>query len=131
MQLKKCDYCCEKKVHILRRTEYLHFGFDTKKTNICIDCYNDDQEEFPSNAGADHFIRAFNALCQTIKNLSIDSAVKGVRHDGAVYYFDAVRHALGLYLDEKANNDRIDALTKIFTGQVGGFFGGFVNHMEK
>jgi hypothetical protein len=29
---------------------------------------------------------------------------------------------IGLYLDERANNDQKDALTKIFTGQVGGDF---------
>lgn len=29
---------------------------------------------------------------------------------------------IGLYLDEKASNDQKDALTKIFTGQVGGDF---------
>jgi hypothetical protein len=29
---------------------------------------------------------------------------------------------IGLYLDERANNDQKEALTKIFTGQVGGEF---------
>jgi hypothetical protein len=29
---------------------------------------------------------------------------------------------IALYLDEKANNDQREALTKIFTGQVGGEF---------
>jgi hypothetical protein len=38
---------------------------------------------------------------------------------------------MGLYLDEKANNERKDALTKIFTGQVGGFFGDFLNHIAE
>ena len=38
---------------------------------------------------------------------------------------------IALYLDEKANNDQKEALTKIFTGQVGGFFGDFLNHIAE
>jgi hypothetical protein len=36
--------------------------------------------------------------------------------------FTGPKWKIALYLDEKANNDQKDALTKIFTGQVGGEF---------
>ena len=38
------------------------------------------------------------------------------------HMFTGPKWKIALYLDEKANNDQKDALTKIFTGKVGGEF---------
>ena len=38
------------------------------------------------------------------------------------HMFTGPKWKIALYLDEKANNDQKDALTKIFTGQAGGEF---------
>ncbi|HZA64978.1 MAG TPA: DUF1326 domain-containing protein [Nitrososphaeraceae archaeon] len=53
----------------------------------------------------------------------------------AVFYapgnmFTGPKMKMALYLDERASNDQKDALTKIFTGQVGGnFFGALIPHI--
>jgi hypothetical protein len=50
-----------------------------------------------------------------LANLNVILAVHAPGH-----MFTGPKWKLALYLDERANNDQRDALTKIFTGQVGG-----------
>jgi hypothetical protein len=50
-------------------------------------------------------------------NLSIILAVHAPGH-----MFTGPKWKIAVYLDERANNDQKDALTKIFTGQAGGEF---------
>jgi hypothetical protein len=52
-----------------------------------------------------------------LTNLNVIMSVHAPGH-----MFNGPKWKVVLYLDEKANNDQIDALTKIFTGQVGGDF---------
>ena len=52
-----------------------------------------------------------------LANLNVIIAVHAPGH-----MFTGPKWKIALYLDEKANNDQKDALTKIFTGQVGGDF---------
>src|SRR5215207_2628697 len=52
-----------------------------------------------------------------LANLNVFLAVHAPGH-----MFTGPKWKIALYLDEKANNDQKDALTKIFTGQVGGEF---------
>jgi hypothetical protein len=52
-----------------------------------------------------------------LANLNIILAVHAPGH-----MFTGPKWKIALYLDERANNDQKDALTKIFTGQVGGEF---------
>jgi hypothetical protein len=53
-------------------------------------------------------------------NLANLNVVVSVHAPG--HMFTGPKWKIALYLDEKANNDQKDALTKIFTGQVGGNF---------
>lgn len=50
-----------------------------------------------------------------LANLNVIMSVHAPGH-----MFKGPKWEVALYLDEKANNDQTDALTKIFTGQVGG-----------
>ena len=52
-----------------------------------------------------------------LANLNVILAVHAPGH-----MFTGPKWKISLYLDEKANNDQKDALTKIFTGQAGGEF---------
>jgi hypothetical protein len=52
-----------------------------------------------------------------LANLNVVCSVHAPGH-----MFTGPKWKIALYLDEKANNDQKDALTKIFTGQVGGDF---------
>ena len=52
-----------------------------------------------------------------LANLNVILAVHAPGH-----MFTGPKWKIALYLDEKANNDQKDALTKIFTGQAGGEF---------
>jgi hypothetical protein len=52
-----------------------------------------------------------------LANLNVIIAVHAPGH-----MFTGPKWKIALYLDEKANNDQKDALTKIFTGQAGGEF---------
>jgi hypothetical protein len=52
-----------------------------------------------------------------LANLNVILAVHAPGH-----MFTGLKWKISLYLDEKANNDQKDALTKIFTGQAGGEF---------
>jgi hypothetical protein len=52
-----------------------------------------------------------------LANLNIIMSVHAPGH-----MFKGPRWKVALYLDEKADNDQIDVLTKIFTGQAGGDF---------
>ncbi|CAN5187899.1 DUF1326 domain-containing protein [soil metagenome] len=52
-----------------------------------------------------------------LANLNIILAVHAPGH-----MFTGPKWKIAVYLDERANNDQKDALTKIFTGQVGGEF---------
>ena len=45
--------------------------------------------------------------------------------------FTGPKMAMDLYLDETANNDQKAALTEIFSGKVGGFFGVAANLVEE
>jgi hypothetical protein len=53
----------------------------------------------------------------SLANLNVIMAVHAPGH-----MFTGPKWKIALYLDEKATNDQKDALTKIFTGQVGGEF---------
>ena len=52
-----------------------------------------------------------------LANLNVIIAVHAPGH-----MFTGPKWKIALYLDEKANNDQKDALTKIFTAQAGGEF---------
>ena len=43
--------------------------------------------------------------------------------------FTGPKWKLALYVDDKASEQQKDALTKIYSGQVGGFFGAAANHV--
>jgi hypothetical protein len=53
----------------------------------------------------------------SLANLNVVCSVHAPGH-----MFTGPKCKIALYLDERANNDQKDALTKIFTGQVGGDF---------
>jgi hypothetical protein len=53
----------------------------------------------------------------SLANLNVVCSVHAPGH-----MFTGPKWKIALYLDERANNDQKDALTKIFTGQVGGDF---------
>src|SRR5919106_807136 len=69
----------------------------------------------PNNAGDRNKNNNNNLI--DLANLNVILAVHAPGH-----MFTGPKWKIALYLDEKANNDQKDALTKIFTGQVGGEF---------
>jgi hypothetical protein len=66
-----------------------------------------------------HFVSRTNDDNSSI-NLANLNVIMSVLAPG--HMFTGPKWKMALYLDERANNDQKDALTKIFTGQVGGEF---------
>ena len=66
-----------------------------------------------------HFANRTNDNNSSI-NLANLNVIMSIHAPG--HMFTGPKWKMALYLDERANNDQKDALTKIFTGQVGGEF---------
>ncbi|MDQ3840730.1 MAG: DUF1326 domain-containing protein [Thermoproteota archaeon] len=66
-----------------------------------------------------HFVNRNNDNNSSI-NLANLNVIMSIHAPG--HMFTGPKWKMALYLDERANNDQKDALTKIFTGQVGGEF---------
>jgi hypothetical protein len=66
-----------------------------------------------------HFVSTTNDNNSSI-NLANLNVIMSIHAPG--HMFTGPKWKMALYLDERANDDQRDALTKIFTGQVGGEF---------
>ena len=66
-----------------------------------------------------HFLSTTNDNNNSI-NLANLNVIMSVHAPG--HMFTGPKWKMALYLDERANNDQKEALTKVFTGQVGGEF---------